>query len=97
MAAVFTTMGWMEKTEKGVKDLFMGGGVAKKAVVLEGEVEEVETDRMISRLVEVVEVEGTPEGAVETMTMILVEEEVLIMLEKISKMNAVITQLVMAK
>ena len=95
MAAVFTTMGWMEKTEKGVKDLFMGGGVAKKTVVLEGEVEEVETDRMISRLVEVVE--GTPEGAVETMTMILVEEEVLIMLEKISKMNAVITQLVMAK
>jgi len=44
-----------------------------------------------------VEVEGTPGGAVEIMKMTLVEEgEVPIMLEKISKMSAVIIQRVTA-
>ena len=90
--AVFTTMEIMEKTEKGVKDFFMEGGVARMVVALEGEVEEV---KAATRLVEVVE--GTPGGAVEAMKMIPVEEgEVPTMLEKISKMNAVTIQLVMA-
>ena len=69
--------------------------MAKKTVVLVGEVAEVEADTTIIGLGEMVE--GNPAGALQTLTMILVEEEeVLIMLEKISKMNAVIIQLVMA-
>ena len=94
-AAVFATMEWMDKTEKGVKDSFIWGTVAKEAVVLEGVVVEVEKKRKSTRLVEVVE--GTPGGTEGAMMMIPVEEEEdHITLEKISKMNAVIIQLGMA-
>ena len=81
------------RTEKGVKDFFREGrveylGMAMQTVVLEG----------VGVVVGVeVEVEGTPGGAVGIMKMIPVEEgEVPIMLEKISKMNAVTIQMVMA-
>lgn len=93
--AAFTTMERMETTEKGVKDSFMEGRVAEKVVVLVGVVEEVQQEIKPTRLVEVVE--GTPGGAEEAMKMIPVEEEEdHITMEKISKMNAVIIQLVMA-
>ena len=98
-AVVFTPAGEMELlrsgVEKGVKDLFK-----------EEWVDRVLCQFFMTVLVLVVAVvrvtmegvaEDIPGGAVENFYMILVEEgEDLIILEKISKMIAVITQLVMA-
>ena len=93
-AAVFTPAGEMERrVEKGVKDFFKEGLVenldqTRVTVVL---VEEV-----VEEVVEVV-VEGTPGEAVGVMKKIPVEEEeVPLMLEKISKVIAVTIQLVTA-
>ena len=91
--AVFTTMEWMEKTEKEVRVFFLEEKVAKKAVVLEVEAEEITG----MGLVEVEVEEDTPGEAEEAMKMIPVGEgEVHITMDKISKMNAVTIQLVMA-
>ena len=82
------------RTEKGVKDFFREGwvenlGMTMQTVVLEG----------VGVVVGVVVVgEGTLGVVVGIMKVILVEEEeVPIMLEKISKMIAVTIQLVMAR
>ena len=86
-AAVFTTMEWMEKAQKEVRVFFMEEEVATKEVVLEVEAEEV-TGMAAKGLVEVEE--GTPGEAEHAMKMIPVGEgEVLLTMEKISKMNAV--------
>jgi len=85
----------MEQTQQGVQHSLKEGRVAKEVVVLEGVVEEVVVYQKQSRLVEVVE--GTQGGAEEAMKMIPAEEEEdHITMEKISKMNAVTIQLVMA-
>ena len=91
-AAGLRTMERMDKTEKGERVFFMEEKVARKVVVLEVEVEEVMAAK---RLVEVEE--GTPGEAEEATKMIPVEGgEVHLTMEKISKMNAVTIQLVMA-
>ena len=101
-AVVFTPAGEMELlrsgVEKGVKDLFEEEWVDRVLcqffmtvpvlVVLVVAVVRVTVEGVV---------EDIPGGAVENFDMILVEEgEDLIILEKISKMIAVITQLVMA-